>query len=311
MAVTRGNLACLLLDTLASTGETYAVLHGEARIADGRGDSDIDVVVAAPPHQVVRSLAPLLASSGLSLGLVWRYDVRALASLWLTGPGPDGAQLDLLCDPEGYGKYGLRTGALLQRRVRGRFWWRLDDRAERLYLLTKRADKGDLPGLIRLLDIEPAERKVLTGLSDQVLADWRRPRIHRLLQGALEPGGDSPSLRVRLMRAHRLAGRARHGVGCWLTLAGDPTGEAMHAVQRSFARVLPRARVLDGAAPLIVLHARAERCRAGLAISRPVRGVRPDLALDAGEPGLTGRVLRRLAQRAEETLRTLERSGGR
>jgi len=80
----------------------------------------------------------------------------------------------------------------------------------------------------------------------------------------------------------------------------------MRRLHRSFARVLPRARLLDAVAPLVVLQAQVERRHAGLAISRPVPGVRPDLALRAGEPRLTGRVLGFLAQRADRTLQALE-----
>ena len=305
MATTRGNLACLLLDTLASTGVEYAVLHGEDRIAEGRADSDVDVAVAAAPHQVVRSLAPMLAASRLVLGLVWRYDVGALASLWLTAPGPDAAQLDLVCDPDGYGRYGVRTGALLQRRVRGRCWWRLDGPAERLYLLSRRVEREDRPGSVRLLDIRPSERQLLARLSNQVLADWRRPRVVRLLEGAPAPASRLPPLQVRLLRAEQLAGRAMQCIGCWLTIGGDPTGEAMRAVHGSFARVLPRTRVLDGAAPLVVMHAQVERRRAGLAISRPVPCIRPDLALTAGEPRANSRILACLARRASQTLQAL------
>jgi len=308
VAITRGNLACLLLDTLASTGVRYAVLHGEDRIADGRAESDVDVAVGAPPHQVVRSLAPLLAASGLSLGLVWPYDVCALTSIWLVPPAPDGVQLDLLCDPDGQGKYGVRTDVLLQRRIRGRCWWRLDGPTERLYLLSKRAEKRDRPGTLRLLDLGPAHRQALVALSGQVLADWRQRRIVRLLDGGPDTAGAGPPLRVRLLRAHRLADRARHGIGCWLTVAGDPSGETAGALHRSFARVLPRARILDVPAPLVLLRAQVERRRAGLAISRPVPGGRPDLAVCAGEPGLTGRVLGCLAHRAEQTLRSVERA---
>jgi hypothetical protein len=83
----------------------------------------------------------------------------------------------------------------------------------------------------------------------------------------------------------------------------------MTALQASFGRVLPRTRVLDTAAPMVLLRAQLERHRAGLAISRPVPGVRPDLALSADQPGLTGRVLGCLAQRAERILQTLERDG--
>jgi hypothetical protein len=312
MAITRANLACLLLDTLASTGVQYAVLHGEDRIADGQAESDVDVVIGSPPHQVVRSLAPLLAASGLCLGLVWPYDVCALTAIWLVAPGPDGVRLDLVCDPDGQGRYGVRTDALLHRRVRGRCWWRLDGHAERLYLLSKRAEKRDRPGTLRLLDIGQADRQALVRLSGMVLADWRQPRIVRLLDGGPDSAGTGPPLRVRLLRAQRLADRARHGIGCWLTVAGDPSGQTAVALHRSFARVLPRARILDTAAPpLIVLRAQLERRRAGLAISRPVPGGRPDLALSAGEPGLTRRVLHCLAGRAEQTLRAVERTGER
>jgi len=52
-----------------------------------------------------------------------------------------------------------------------------------------------------------------------------------------------------------------------------------------------------------------ERRRAALAFSRPVPGVRSDLAVCAGQPGVTSRVLGCLAQRADSTLRTLERAG--
>jgi hypothetical protein len=308
VAITRPNLACLVLDTVASTGVPYAVLHGEDRIADGRADSDVDLVVGCPPHQVVRSLAPMLAASGLILGLVWPYDVCALTSVWLA-PGPNGVQLDLVCDPYGWGKYGLRTDALLQRRIRGRCWWRLDGRAERIYLLSKRAEKQDRPALVRLLDLDTADRQALIQLCGLLLADWRRPRIVRLLDGGPDAAGVGPPARVRLVRAQRLADRARHGIGCWVTVAGDRSGEAMTALQASFSRVLPRALVLDQAPPVVLLHAQLERRRAALAFSRPVPGVRSDLAVCAGQPGVTSRVLGCLAQRADSTLRTLERAG--
>jgi hypothetical protein len=306
MVTTRGNLACLLLDTLASTGLEYAVLYGEDRIAQGQPDADVDVAVAVAPQQVVRSLAPMLAASRLVLGLVWRPDIGALTSLWLVAPGPDGAQLDLVCDPDGQGRYGLRTGALLQRRVRGRCWWRLDGPAERLCVLARCAVREDRAGLAGLPRVEPGERRVLARLSEQLLSDCRRSRVLRLLEGGSAPAGGFLPLPVRAPGAHRPVGRTRRGVGCWVTLAGDPSGEVMRRLHGSFARVLPRARILDAVAPMVVLQAHLERRNAGLAISRPVPGVRPDLALRAAEPRLTGRILGCLAQRADRTLRAME-----
>jgi hypothetical protein len=317
MAITRPNLACLVLDTLASTGVPYAVLHGEDRIADGRAESDVDLAIGCPPHQVLRSLAPMLAVSGLVLGLVWPHDVGALTSVWLSCPGPDGVQLDLVCDPEGHGRSGVRTDALLERRIRGRYWWRLDGRTERLYLLAKRADTPEQPASVRLLDLDAADRRALVRLSGGVLADWRRSRIVQLLDGEAdgsEPRSAAadcrPTARTWLLRARRRLGRVPRGVGCWVTVAGDRSGERKAALHAAFGRVLPRARLLEGLPPTVVLAAHLERRRAGLAISRPVPGVRPDLALRAGLPGTTGRVVSCLAERAEATLRLLERASG-
>src|SRR5690349_7329309 len=92
-----------------------AVLHREADVAAHAVVSDVDVAVAADPLDVVSTIAPRLEREGVLPILVFHYDRGSYSFFFSNRAATGGAQVDVLRDAKGVGRYGVRTPALLLR----------------------------------------------------------------------------------------------------------------------------------------------------------------------------------------------------
>lgn len=169
--------------------------------------------------------------------VAWRYDVGGtLTAFFSTAAASDGVQLDMLHDPEGAGRYGVRSGTLLAGVRRDGRWPRLNDLEELVYLLRKRQLKGqrasmeDLLNRARLLD-----GRELDTVVDRLLVPAAGSDVRRAVAGGAVTGA-SVSAPVALEVARR-SRRLVQPVGWWLHVGGGE--DVASAVARRFGRFLP------------------------------------------------------------------------
>lgn len=225
MPITDPSLPIRFLDVLEATGLGFVVLHREAEIGKDSLGSDLDLAVEVRADDVVRRTAGALKEVGLLPVIRWPYDIGGAVTFFLsTETGDHGIQVDLLHDPRGRGRYGLRTGELLKRAMMGKRYPVPDPLDERLYLVHKRWCKGETSALGLELealhdegDIKDAHDRVqdLFALqaagSLQLLLDGRSPKP----SGAMS----------RLRQLPRQLGRAVSPIGYWVEIVG-PKSEA-------------------------------------------------------------------------------------
>jgi hypothetical protein len=152
VGTTDGRLAVLALDAMTRAGVRFAVLHDEERLALGNVSSDVDLAVDRPGRDVIREALGALHDVGLHPVVLWPYGVDALTVFLATGTASDAVQLDMTYDPDGRGKYGIRTDVALDVSVPGKRFPRLPPDHELLYLVSKRKVKRDPQRLAPLID---------------------------------------------------------------------------------------------------------------------------------------------------------------
>lgn len=140
--ITDSTTAQQLLRGVDDTGVEWVLLHGEDKLLTGRLSSDLDIAVGTAPINVVKHLVSRAKLSGLRLCLLWPYDNWSLTTLWISPDYSRIAQLDLVFDPRGDAKYGLKTAEAISRRVRGKSWPILHPDDELAYKLSKMLVKG-------------------------------------------------------------------------------------------------------------------------------------------------------------------------
>lgn len=223
MATTDTSLVASIMSALCDSTE-YAVLHNEDLIARGEPTSDIDVVVKNHPVEVVARLQDTLAAEGIYLVMLWNYDIGAWTSFWSRSPRLGGVQLDLWRDPEGRGRYGVRTDMLLLHRERGTRYDRLDRLGELAYLVRKRYVKGWWDQLRELVE-EARERDVVDQLDNFVARSKRGVAITALNSRS----GPSWGLRLRRVavapQLRRIWERLRRRTGVWIVISDDAVNQ--------------------------------------------------------------------------------------
>ena len=134
MPITDPSLPIRFLDILQATGLRFVVLHREAELGSNSLESDLDLAVDHPADDVIRRMVGDLKSADLHPVIRWPYDIGGAVTFFLsTEAGDHGIQVDLLHDPRGKGRYGLRTGELQKRAVSGKRYPVPDPLDERLY----------------------------------------------------------------------------------------------------------------------------------------------------------------------------------
>jgi len=232
MATTDSRLALASLEGMRAAGVRFALLHGADRLSGGEV-SDVDLVVGEDPVSVVRRAAVSWQTRGLVPVVLWPYDIGGTATVFLATPdASEGVQLDLLHDPEGVGKYCVRSGALLASASQNAALPTVSAAASLVYQWRKRTAKRDaarLGDLTRLAGtIDPRELLAASGAVTGSPA-----AAQHMLEGR-------PGLRARrpyhpLRRVSRLRQRLASPVGFW---AHTPQAKIGTETARRFSRFL-------------------------------------------------------------------------
>jgi len=290
----------------------FALIHGEERLAGGDPVSDVDLVVGQAPRNFLRQSVGIIRSAGLRPVCITDYDAGGSATALLaTDDGSDGVQLDLYFDPRARGRYGLRTGVLLEKAVGGRRWPVVAPADQLVYLIRKRQWKGDTEELRHLI---PRAESIGRHRIEAAVARSAIPvaayGVRRVLDGQIHAPFRT-SMRHWIAESRRRAGRLRRPVGFWVELIGPERRPDAHHLATRFGRYLQIAR--SAPRPL----GRLEAALWSLRIVAPVRfrpGIfvsystvesswpRADLVLsDAGEG--TAPTARRIVAAMEQRLR--------
>ncbi len=308
MATNSPELGVALLDALAATDVAFAVFHNERGIAANEVYSDLDLVVDRDPNLVVHALGSALAALGLSVVARTNYDHCAIGYFLVDPAATRSLQLDLVHDPRGRGKFGIRTDIALAAARQGERWMTLSEIDEVVYLLFKRHLKQDQS---RFREVKARGPSIGTAQIEERARTLLTRRSRRALNATLKTGL-ARSIRTRDLSYHlrtvsRYARRVARPAGFWLHVE-DSTPELSEALAHRFATALPISRSigtvpdnprrtswwLQTVAPL--------RWRPDLAVSYGgrVRGFpRPDLSLHPAElSDLCRSTTRQMADRA-------------
>jgi hypothetical protein len=206
---------------LSKASVKFAVLHGYEQLETDR-ISDVDVVVGQDPRTVIRETEAYWREAGLVPIIIWPYDIGATVAVFLTTrDARDGVQLDMLYDPDGIGRYGVRSESLL-RFVEERPLAPVVDQAARLlYLWQKRTAKHQIDRLDSL-------RREAIGIGPDLLESMSR-EITGFDSAARGLIGSQVVARPRrrpaaVARLTRLGHRLRRPTGAWVHVPLDEIG---------------------------------------------------------------------------------------
>jgi hypothetical protein len=312
MATSDGVASAAVLDVLAGCGVRFALLHDEARIAAGSSRSDLDLVVDRDPRRILADHVPDLHRAGLYPIIVWPYDVAETATVFLARPdASSGVQLDLLCDPSGLGKYGVRSRVLLEQTGQGERWPVIRPEHQLLYLLRKRSHKGARDEVVELRrSLGDMQRTEILAEVGRLFSPPAAATVLRILDSGWDANGGHEGPPSSVRQGMRWLRRLRSPIGFWAELVGRDSSASAEELATRFGRFLPwsRAGGRPHAAPEALWWYRDVmpiRWRAGLFVSwSPVGGrvPRPDVAVRA-----VGRSLDEIGERVvaamEERLR--------
>lgn len=246
MPTTDGTLAVPLLAGLDAMGCSYAVLHNVQFVHSTDPCSDIDLIIDRDPRFVLEELSALVESDGLHLAMVWEYDAPSLGTFWLTNDGQGGVQFDLMYDPSGRGRYGLRTDRALANHRRHEEWPpRLDEMASALYQLSKRISKADhIRALALLATFEVVSREKATSLINNLFCKRQARLVKRAMFDKSFPTG-AAARRSSARRRLRLGVVRRFLVpsGFIIAVTGQP--RAIACAADSVSKVIPYVNVVN------------------------------------------------------------------
>lgn len=238
MATTDPALAAAALDALATCGVKFAILHREADVASGIVESDVDVVVDRAASAVVAACLPAFNRAGLHVVVLWPYDVGETITLFLaTTDASEGVQLDLLHDPRGIGRYGIRSTALIDNAVPGVRWPRPDPHDQLVYLIQKRWVKLQTGSLADLnAEARAASPAQLHASAHRLLAHRGAEELLAFVEtGESLAARTPPALAGFVRRVLRLA----RPIGAWIEIQGSQAEQAAVLLAELFGRFLP------------------------------------------------------------------------
>lgn len=231
MPTTDPSLVTELLVALERSGIAFAVLHDEDRI--GQTTGDVDIVADRPAHRIVADVRDWPARCHPVM--VWPYEPGGAANLFVVDTNlTDGAQVDILFDPEARGRLGLRSHRLLVATRQGVRFPVLAHHAELAYLMRKRVVKNDPQRLTALVEVARGEGSgFLAGVADLGGTAYRAS-LADALAGRLRgrASGARPGFRHML-------GRLREPVGAWIHHVGADAEEAAGELHRRATRIFP------------------------------------------------------------------------
>lgn len=267
-------------------------MHGEAQLAEGGSISDLDLAVDERPGGLLRRALPDLHHVGLHTIALWPYDVADTLTAFLSDRDAGrGVQIDLLSDPEGQGKYGVRSSAVFHKTTLGRSWPTVSATCELLYSLRKRQVKGQVDRVEDLVaQAQRLPRFELESVAGEIFSARVQRRVLRLIDVFpqwVEPGAP-PAYRRR--RAVQLLRRLHLPVGYWVEIIGlDDAAALAKALADRFGKFLPHSGVsarpdrLDKGASWFMRQVASVRWRPGLFVSWTERRpgwLPPDLTIE-------------------------------
>lgn len=290
MPTTSGELARVCLAGLARAGVEFAVLHGYEYLETDR-ISDVDVVVGQDPRTVIRAAEAYWREAGLTPIILWPYDIGSTAAVFLaTRDARDGVQLDMLHDPDGIGRYGVRSDVLLRFVEVRPLAPVVEETARLLYLWQKRTAKGEIHRLGPLRrEAIGKEPERLESMSREITGSVRAARGLIGAQPVSEPSRPS----AVLARLSRIANRLRHPSGAWVHVTSDEVGIEL-AYRLSRHLVTARCEALPSPLrqlPWYLVEVAPVRFRPGVYISvgpRPRFVVKPDFEIVADDVDQAG-----------------------
>jgi hypothetical protein len=234
MATTDAASALQVLDALSESGARWALLHGRDKFASN-SISDVDVVISSGLDPTI--LVSALAGRGLSPILVWPYDSCSLTIFIASAGLQRGVQLDVVRDPEGQAKYGVRTDVMLRDRRELSGMALVSELDSWLYSVRKRHLKGQVDRLEGLLG---------EGRFDEVAVERR---VVELFAGDVAPvmldvirtgdvAGKGGRRRVG-PRAIRLTRRVCKPIGCWAHVDGPDASRGATTLAADLGCLLP------------------------------------------------------------------------
>jgi hypothetical protein len=200
-------------------------------------DSDVDIAVDRRAEEVLQLLEPGLVRAGIVAALVWPYDVGGGASCFFArADGSGGAQLDMLYDPHGRGRYGLRTSQIIADRKKGERYPVPEQLDRLLYAIVKSRLKGKHDQV--RADVERVEAAAGTEMALTRAKQLFSPAVASLVRKLLD---QRPARKIarptRWVRSVlRIAGRLRRPIGYWVEIIG-PSSQAKELAEELEARL--------------------------------------------------------------------------
>jgi hypothetical protein len=293
MATTDRAMASRALEVLRSVVPSSALLHGAGRLVGVEPLSDLDVAVDGLSKDWHRHLVSALAEAGLSPLIVWPYDSGAVSIFLVTAGLADGVQLDLLCTPQGQGRYGFRSTVALSEVIKSNPIDNLSPVDTWLYEVQKRWMKGQEGGLHGLLNNPPAPSEKLLRRVKFLFSDKHASLVSGLLVGTdpVVPG------RPWIRDVPRIARRLTRPAGIWVHSRSQDSACAVELEDR-LARVLPLTTVLAWPSQDAVGRVRGARLiarhrwRAGVAVTYGPRKSAADCEVQSTDPQAAAERLR-------------------
>lgn len=230
LPISNPDIPVKILEALTEAGVRFVVLHGEEKIGTADLDSDVDLAVDLVPRAIVEQVTPGLEDRGLLVALIWRYDIGGSASVFVTTrDGSAGAQIDMMYDPHGRGRYGLRTDVVMANQRPGIRYPVPAPLDQALYLLRKARSKG------RTFLVE----QILSGFESEGSDANARERARELFSpgvaadvvNEIDRGSRRRAIRPwrGVATVGRLIGRVVQPIGYWVELAGNSSKSAVAA----------------------------------------------------------------------------------
>jgi hypothetical protein len=240
VATTSSRLANDVLTALTEAGVRLSVLHGEEDLVAGDVGSDVDLVVEAPLADALdATLLEGLRERGMFPVIHWPYDVAGAATVFFTNDdASEGVQIDTLCDPEGRGKFGVRTDVLLARTEPGKAWPRVDPLYSLLYQLRKRHWKRQqerIPPLVARLGTHSLE--AVSAAAAEMFVD--PDTVLALAAGSDPTRLPRESTTYPARNLVRRLSRLVSPIGAWVEFSGPGSTKAADLAVERFARFLP------------------------------------------------------------------------
>jgi hypothetical protein len=285
MATNDAEFALTALRGLKLAGVEFGVLHGATDLQESDQRGDVDLVVKSHSSHVLRTVNRTWRERGIYPVAMWNYDVPGSAGLFLMDRrATRGVQLDLLYDPNGDGRYGLRTNSI---RIQPGELPSVDSLDELVYLFAKRSIKGPTGALADISKVIDRNRPEFEKAVRRIVV---HPVLRKRLGMPLPPITQARrTVRRIVLQLQRVLNRATSPVGYWSHVADRKVAESL---ANRFQEILGHSLVTPSpSGPLrtlrwIITEVAPVRFRPGVVVSYGVKSrfAEPDLLVMSDDP---------------------------